>query len=117
MTAATATLVDDLVEMFRAAEAAAVAADSEDDGGTCNLDSPAFRMKGNKVAAIRKAAELAGIRVHDFTWYGKKWFWLNVTANGQANRRYRSIRAATNAMRPFEDKIAGLSVSHYMAMD
>lgn len=84
--------VEALARVFRDAEHAALAADPgeglHNDGGSCNFDTPAFRIKGMREATIQAAAKLAGVDVTGFTWLGGgRWFWVNVTMRGQANRR------------------------------
>lgn len=118
-TVPTTTIVDQLAEMFRAAEAVAVAAGTDpEDGGTCNLDSPAFRIDGLRKTTIEKAAELAGVGVDQFSWFGgRKWFFLRVTLHGQANRRARMSSAADHALREYLGKIPGLHVCEYQQCD
>jgi hypothetical protein len=106
-----------LVTAFRAArEAANDAGLNDEDGGTCNLDSPAFRLKGVTKRVIERAARQAGCGVSDFTWFGgHRWFWLQCGLLGQGNRRSRMSRAATDALK--EANVSGMEVCEYCQMD
>jgi hypothetical protein len=109
-----------LAALFRAADRAAKDADPgpDADGGTCNLDSPAFRVQGMQRRSIEAAAEEAGVTVARFTWLGgRKWYWLNCALFGQANRRSAMMKAALDALRTGEGTIPGLSVCGYYQMD
>lgn len=110
--------IDLLAEAFtaglKAAEAAATA--NQDDGGTCNLDSAVFWLKGARESLVLEAAEKAGVIVNSFTWLGARCWWVNVQ-HGQANLRARMAQAAAQAMRAFNDKIPGFRASCYQAMD
>ena len=119
-----ALLLCKLAALFGKAKAAALAADPGDgfaaDGGTCNLDSPAFRIDRCRGDLIAEAAEAAGVSVNDFTWFGgRKWFWLNVPMNGQADRRHKMARAAAAVLREAADsgEIPGMSACLYCQMD
>lgn len=103
---------------FSAALTAAREADAlnSEDGGTCNFDCPAFRVDRARESTIKDAAELAGVTVCSFTWFGKKWFWLNV-CEGMANRRSRMATAGAAALKAFEAEIKGFHASCYYAMD
>jgi hypothetical protein len=112
--------VQALAEVFRQAEAAAVEAGKvlTEDGGTCNFDSPAFRIERARKADIAAAAETAGIRVSEFHWFGgQKWFWLCTTVHGQGNLRTRMAEAACKVLKAAEGQIKGLQVSMYYQMD
>lgn len=96
-------IVDALADLFRRAEAAALAADPgdglENDGGSCNFDTPAFRVERMQEATIQEAARLAGVRVEPFNWFGgRRWFWLMVTLRGQGNRRSKMMEAAQRVL-------------------
>ena len=111
-----------LTELFKRAEAAAIAADPGEghDGGTCNFDSPAFRIDKCRQSVIEAAANDAGLRVSDFTWLGgKKWFWLRTTTNGMANRRTVMAEAAGKVLSAAKDadEIPGLRTCMYYQMD
>lgn len=99
-----ASLSEKLASLFVRAEEAARAADSDDDGGTCNFDTPAFRIDGCRDSVIREASRISGVPVDDFKWLGgKRWYWLRVTMNGQANRRTRSMDAAMRVLKSATD--------------
>lgn len=101
MTTATksAVTVEALAACFAAAKAAGIAARTEDDGGTCNFDSPAFRIKGVAASKIKAAAEQAGVTASSFEWFGgRRWFWLTGFLAGQGNCRARMSNAATKAL-------------------
>jgi len=116
MATATQTKVETLADIFRQAKLAAEqAGQNTEDGGTCNLDSPAFQCKGMRESTIKAAAELAGVDVCDFRWFGGKWFWLSSFLEGQANRRARMSQAATQVMRELAPE--WMSVCQYCAID
>ena len=108
-----------LVEAFKAAEKAAVEADpgQDGDGGSCNFDSPSFRVKGIQEKTVDKLAEEAGVRVTSFNRFGSRAYWLRTTTNGQAMRRTTMAEAATRALRSYEDKIAGFTAFTYYQVD
>lgn len=107
-----------LAEIFRAARDAALLADTDtEDGGTCNCDTPAFRIHGIRQSFIEKAAAIAEVDVTDFTWFGGcRWFWLNVPIRGQGNRRARMMHAAQQVLDAVDD-IPGWSSCGYYQMD
>lgn len=86
--------IADLADLFRRAKAAALAEANVRDGGTCNFDSPAFRVEGLRMKSIQEAAAKADVSVTDFKWFGKKWLWLNVPLAGQGFRRTAMAEAA-----------------------
>lgn len=116
--------VQALAQVFREAKEAALAADPgaglENDGGTCNCDTPAFRIKGAREAHILAAGEAAGVKPQPFDWFGgRRWYWLNVPLFGQANRRTRMMEAAQRVLRDAQEtgRIAGLEACGYMQAD
>lgn len=111
-----------LADLFMEANLTAALADpgADQDGGTCNMDSPAFRVKGTKQSTIEAAAKMAGLQVVDFTWFaGQKWYWLGVTLNGQGNRRAAMSTAAAHVLAGAEDAgiIPGFEACQYCQMD
>lgn len=114
-------MVDCLADIFKRAAAAALAADPgpglENDGGTCNMDTPAFRIDRWRAEKIQEAARRAGVEVSEFTWFGgKRWWWLLVPMHGQANRRSRMMEAAQRVLNDVTG-IPGWHSCGYMAMD
>lgn len=94
-------VIDAIADVLRRAKEAAIAADpgQENDGGTCNFDTPAFRIDRFRVSDIALAAERAGLTVTPFKWFGgKTWYWLNVPLNGQGNRRTTMMEAAQRVL-------------------
>ena len=112
---------DKLSEVFRKAKEAAIAADpgNEGDGGTCNFDSPAFRIHRGNLKKIEAAAEAAEVSVYRFDWFGRKWFWLNECTNGQGNRRTTMAEAATKVLKEAVEAgtVEGLEATTYYQMD
>jgi hypothetical protein len=111
-----------LIDLLQRANAAAVAADpgESSDGGTCNCDTPAFRIERARETEIEELAQAAGVRVTSFTWFGgRRWFWLNVPLYGQANRRSTMMEAAQRVLRDAEESnlIPGLKTCGYHQMD
>lgn len=119
----TATLEATLTDLFKRAEAAALAADPGDgmlnDAGTCNADSPAFTLPRVRKALIERAAQAAGITVTDYEWFNTRYFWVNVTTRGQANRRSLMAEAAYKVLREFAEsgEIPGFRATMYYQMD
>lgn len=111
--------VDQLALALKAAKDFALAADlkNSEDGGTCNFDSPAFRVERARESTIEAAAKKAGVDVSSFQWYGKRWYWITGICEGQANRRSRMATAAANALKSFEGQIKGFHASCYYAID
>lgn len=118
MTMATTKRIKEIAAALTAAANAAREADAanSEDGGTCNFDAPAFRVERAAEKTIEAAAVEAGLTVCSFTWFGKKWFWLNV-CEGMANRRSRMATAAAKALREFEATVKGFHASCYYQMD
>ena len=112
-----------LAEVFRQAKAAALAADPgegmENDGGSCNMDTPAFKIpRAGK--AIEDAAKIAGIEVTNFSWFGSRsWYWLRVPLMGQANRRSRMMEAAQRVLNAAAEsgRFPGMTACGYMQAD
>lgn len=90
------------------------------DGGSCNLDTPAFRVERMPQKVIETAAKLAGVTVTQFDWMGRqKWYWLNVHSAGQGDRR---TRIATAAQRVLDEakkvhEVPGLASCMYQQAD
>lgn len=119
MTTATASLHAKLVDAFIAARNAALAADpgQDNDGGTCNFDTPAIRIDRLPEPKLIAAASEAGLTVCGFGWFGKRWYWLNVPLNGQGDRRTTMSDAAYRTLR---DQLADeprVHIHHYMQAD
>jgi len=86
-----------LIHAFREATAAALAADpgQDADGGTCNFDTPVIEFPGIREKFIQDCATEAGISATSFKWFGgRRWFFVHVPSNGQANRRSIMAEAA-----------------------
>jgi len=106
-----------LTQAFREAAAAALAADPgeglENDGGTCNFDTPAISLPGMREKAVQACAEAAGITASAFDWLGgRRWFFVHVPTFGQANRRTRMAEAACRRL-----KELGLNAVMYCQAD
>lgn len=108
-----------LTYIFRAAREAAEAADPIDDGGTCNFDSPAFKIPRVNTAMLEQAAADAGCTVSDFSWFGgKRWHWLGCGLKGQGNRRTVMMEAATKRLKELAlTEFPIMHVSGYYQMD
>ena len=90
------------------------------DGGSCNLDTAAFRVTNIDRKAIEAAANLAGVSVMEFEWIGgKKWYWLNVKTAGQGDRRSRIAAAAQRVLDDAQKQrvVPGLVACMYQQMD
>mgnify|MGYP000861740910 FL=1 len=114
---------NELARVFRNAKAAALAADPgegpENDGGSCNLDTPAMKIpRAGK--AIEQAAALAGVEVTNFSWFGSRsWYWLHVPLMGQASRRTRMMQAAQRVLNAAAEsgRFPGMTACGYMQAD
>ena len=92
-----------LAQALTKARAAALAADpgENNDGGSCNLDSPTVRLKGIKSSSIRKAQEISGVSL-DGPMRGGFWrgsYFVRTPEYGQANRRSTMAEAACKSLR------------------
>lgn len=87
------------------------------DGGACNFDTPAFRIERVHKPTLMALVAPSGLTVSEFTWFGKKWFWLNLPTYGQGDRRTRASQAAVDVLNQLVTKVPGLQVRHYMQMD
>ncbi|HEV3256591.1 MAG TPA: hypothetical protein VG013_06920 [Gemmataceae bacterium] len=113
----TATKIDKatLVRAFREAAAAALAADpgQDDDGGTCNFDTPAVQLPRVPEKLVEECAAEAGITASAFHWFGgRRWFFVYVPTHGQANRRTIMAEAGCRCL-----KASGLDAMMYMQAD
>jgi hypothetical protein len=94
---------EQLVEGFRKAREAALAADAarpdDNDGGSSNFDSPAISVnKGMHRATLDRAAKEAGVELFSFSRFGRRAFWVECEWQGQGFRRTRMVEAATKAL-------------------
>jgi hypothetical protein len=103
-----------LVQAFREAAAAALAADrgQDADGGTCNMDTPVIRLPGVREKFVQECAAEAGISASAIEWLGRRCFFVFVPLKGQAARRSRMAEAACRQL-----KEAGLDAAMYYQMD
>lgn len=109
-----------LADLFRKAEAAALAADPGDglqnDGGTCNFDTPVLRLPRVRAVVVEAAAAEAGVNVSRSSWLGGPAWFIGVTTKGQADRRTKMAEAAYRVLKAAE--IPGvLHASFYQQMD
>lgn len=85
---------------FVAALVAGEAANTGEDGGTCNFDAAMIHLPRVKAAMIKEAAELAGVNVD--TGYGRFWngYWRVAlpASTGQGNRNTRVAKAMEKAI-------------------
>lgn len=100
-----------LASALTAAKNAAVAAKTDDDGGSANLDSPFLYFSGLRADAVRLAAEAAGVSVsrHRTRWWNG---WFVHVAEGQGANRTRMAEAAVDALR-----VAGEEAAVYYQTD
>lgn len=103
-----------IINAFRAAAQAAVAADPGDDndGGTCNMDCPVVSLPGMAEKTVARLAEEAGINAYAIRWTSSRWFVVGVSLRGQANQRSKMAEAATKALID-----CGLKAATYYQMD
>lgn len=118
------TLQEKLTEVFKQAEGAALAADPGPgaDGGTCNMDTPGFILRGVQKRRIEKAAEAAGLQIGEYTAFGgSRAYWLRTSYHGQANRRSTMMTAAQKILIEAAEEIRAFGVAYipygYYRMD
>ena len=111
--------VDDLAKCLDLAKQAAIeAGKNEEDGGTCNLDCPAFQIPGMPDSIIQTAATVAGVTCSKFKWFGaKRWYWVTGFLLGQGNRRSRMSDAATKMLKQCLAEYPEIKVCEYCQMD
>lgn len=112
--------VERLAELFKRANEAAIAADTDHtDGGTCNFDTPAFTIDRIREDVIQDAAKLAGITATKFhwKWMGGRWYWLHVTMHGQGQRRTTMMEAAQKVLDAFGEENPEFRSCGYMQAD
>jgi len=101
---------------LKSANKAAIEADKgiENDGGTCNFDTPILDFKGWKEIEIQKLSQLSGIRIGDKMtskfWKGCRMIYVQM--NGQGANRTRMAEAAFKSLQE-----AALPASMYYQMD
>lgn len=91
-----------IAELLKRADAAARAAKAEndDDGGTCNLDSPTlFFDKTVRDSRVQKIAAMAGIGLDKTKWFKRRCYFVRTETDGQGNRRSRMAEAACKVLR------------------
>ena len=104
-----------LIDALKLACDAARAAREEDDedGGTCNFDSPALNLPHWRSADIEACAKAAGLTVHDWRVYNLKYWVFSVPGPcGQANLRSRMAEAMTASL-----KASGFDALEYCQLD
>ncbi len=84
----------------RAKLAADAAIVGHQDDGTCNMDTPSFRIPGVQAKTLKEAALAAGVTVTEFnSGMGPRSWWLMLSWAGQANLRSRQMEAALKSLR------------------
>lgn len=105
-----------MIKAFNAAKEAAAKADPgnglENDGGTCNFDSPQFYAKGARATTIEAIAKECGLSTMKLSGWHRGWYCLLGLTFGQGQRRTTMAEAATRAL-----KDSGLAASTYYQMD
>ena len=103
-----AKLRDDLI----AALAAGKAAETGEDGGTCNNDSPAIELPRWNVTLVQQAAREAGSAAFEWKLYRNKLFVFRPHTAAQGNDRSRNAETATAYL-----KSIGYHAMDYCQMD
>lgn len=103
-----------LINALEAAKAAAfMARNLDEDGGTCNFDSPSIALPRWKVAEVEACAKAAGLSCYSWkSWSGKRWVFTVPGPCGQGNCRSRMAEAMTAALSSF-----GFDAVTYYQMD
>lgn len=102
-----------LVEAFKAGKAAAEAAATSEDGGTCNLDCPAIFWQNRRKRHLLDAAAAAGLRAEKIpsNWW-LRGYWIFGVGSGMAFRNTAMCEAFVKAVKEF-----GFSVVVYYKTD
>lgn len=98
-----------LIESIRKANQASINAASNEDSGTCNMDTVVIDLKD---FAPNERKQLFASAYVDMTHYKGSAYFLFFTVLGQANNRTRMIKAAFESM-----KNDGYDVTIYYQMD
>lgn len=108
-----------ITEAIKDAAAAATAAGrDEEDGGTCNLDTPAIRLPRLSRKAKDTIEHVSGVRLSKFDAWGSGWYTVLVPLLGQANRRSRMMEAAMCALQTYDGCMGDeVQVCGYYQMD
>lgn len=103
-----------LIDALNAAKIAAFSVRNlEDDGGTCNFDSPSITLPRWREADVNACAEAAGLSCFAWNSYGgKRWVFSVPGPCGQGNCRTTMAEAMTEAL-----KAAGYDAFTYYQMD
>ena len=103
-----------LIDSLNAAKLAAFfVRDLNDDGGSCNFDSPAISLPRWREADVKACAEAAGLSVFCWnSWGGKRWVFSVPGPCGQGNCRSTMAEAMTEAL-----QAAGFDAVTYYQMD
>jgi hypothetical protein len=94
-TTATKIPLAQIIDAINQAEAAAIAADPNEDGGTCCLDTPLIKLDRYTEDDIQAVTDATGIRIGDKMsgfWRGYRFLWTKT--HGQAERRSQMAEAA-----------------------
>lgn len=85
-----------------------------DDGGTCNMDSPYFRVPRMRETTVLAAVQAGGSSAYSMEWLRSRIFMVSIPMEGmgQGNRRTRAAEAMAKAM-----QAAGLDAGVYYQMD
>ena len=96
----------------KAAADGVIAAYGEDDGGTCNFDSPTLTLKGWSKEKVEQAAKVAGLSCFVWNCYGTKNYVFSVPISAQANARTIAAEAMCKSL-----KAAGYEAWMYYQAD
>lgn len=106
--------VNKLVDVLKCANFIAIeAGQNEEDGGTCNFDTPTIKLDRWTEEEIKEASELSGVTIGEKLggWH-KGYRFIFIKMDGQANRRTRMAEAAKKFI-----ALSGYDVSMYYQMD
>lgn len=103
----------ELTSIFKEAREAALNADPGSDGGTCNFDTPAFKIPRIRKSTIAQAAAAANVSVSRFHWMGGSWYWLHVPMNGQGSQRTTMMEAAQRVLDERIGEVNGSACGYY----
>lgn len=101
-----------LAEDLKKALAYGLSRAGNDDGGTCNFDSPTICLPRWNEKMVVAAAEVSGIGCHTWTGFGRKRFVFSVPGVGQGYTRTNAAEAMSQFL-----KDEGYDAGMYYQMD
>lgn len=90
-----AKLANDLIDAKKLADATT----RGDYGGSCNFDSPALGGLRITDAQIDNIAEITGVRLSKFQWFGRVHYWVHTGTYGQGSDQTKCAEVACKLLK------------------